>query len=486
VRSLFIRIFLWFWAATVLLVAVLLGTVYLTEPDVQTPHWRSLTRSFLNLYTKDAASIYELHGCAGVKSFFERQQPFPELEKMGVLTDAAGHNLCGADPAATTAQFAHEASSLSYSLFRRGSTSSLTATSARGPSGKQYVVLLDLPHFRPPPRFAVPAKTWVLRILAVLVTAGLVCYGLARHFATPVRHLRAVAKRFASGDLKARVGKDPVFRRRDEVAELGREFDDMARRIEELVTQQEQLLQSQRRLLGDISHELRSPLTRLALASGLLQRKVGEDARPLLNRIDRESERLNMLIGQLLTLARLDVGPVPEVTELIDLHALLQDVVNDAAFEAVSRNVEIEFHAHPGCVLQGVRDLLRSAFENVLRNAVRYTAAGTAVKVDLECTAKTVSVTVSDQGPGVPEEDLPHIFEAFYRVAEARDRQSGGTGLGLAIAERTVRLHGGAVGALNRPKGGLSVCMTFPSSHMVKADTLVAGDAAAVGTTRAE
>jgi two-component system sensor histidine kinase CpxA len=302
----------------------------------------------------------------------------------------------------------------------------------------------------------------VLRIFALLVTAGLVCYGLARHFAAPVRRLRAVARRFASGDLKARVGHDPLLKRRDEVAELGRDFDDMAKRIEQLVTRQEELLQSQRRLLGDISHELRSPLTRLALASGLLQRKVSEDARPLLSRIDRESERLNNLIGQLLTLARLDVGPIPETMETIGFNGLLQDVVNDAAFEADSRNVQIEFVACENCELRGVRDLLRSAFENVLRNAVRYTAAASAVKVELECNSKLLSVTVSDHGPGIPDEDLPHIFEPFYRVAEARDRQSGGTGLGLAIAERTVRLHGGSVEALNRPKGGLSVCMTFP------------------------
>lgn len=486
-RSLFIRIFLWFWAATVLLVAVLLGTVYLTEPDVQTPHWRSLTRSFLDLYSQDAAARYEQRGCAGLREFFDRQEPFPELGKRGVLTDTSGHNLCGAEVLSSKAQFAREASRMPYSLFRRGDNSSLTATRVNGPSGKMYILLLDLPHFRPPPRFAVPAKTWLLRILAVLFTAGLVCYGLARHFATPVRRLRAVAKRFASGDLKVRIGNDPLFRRRDEVAELGRDFDDMARRIEELVTKQEQLLFSQRRLLGDISHELRSPLTRLALASGLLQRRVGDDARPLLSRIDRESERLNMLIGQLLALARLDVSPVPEVMEVIDLNALVQDVVNDAAFEAVSRNVEIEFQAHPGCVLKGIRDLLRSAFENVLRNAVRYTAAGTAVKVDLECNAQAVSVTVSDQGPGVPEPDLPHIFQPFYRVAEARDRQSGGTGLGLAIAERTVRLHGGALGALNRPKGGLSICMTFPTNQAAKSSTsLTSGESASVDSVRVE
>jgi two-component system sensor histidine kinase CpxA len=238
----------------------------------------------------------------------------------------------------------------------------------------------------------------------------------------------------------------------------------MAQRIDNLVTRQKKLLDSQRRLLGDISHELRSPLTRLALASGLLQRKVGEDAKPLLSRIDRESERLNVLIGQLLTLARLDVIPKPDVMDVVDLNALIEEIVNDAAFEAVARNVQIEFNAPATCTLQGSGDLLRSAFENVLRNAIRYTVESTAVVVELECNSKLISVTVSDHGPGVPEKDLPHLFEPFYRVAEARDRQSGGTGLGLAIAERTVTLHGGSMDALNRPKGGLSVCMSFPVS----------------------
>lgn len=461
-RSLFIRIFLWFWAATVLLVAVLLASVYLTEPDIQTPHWRTLTRSFLALYGRSAAEIYEQSGCSGLHSLFDREDPFPNLGHRGVLADSTGRNLCGAELQPAVSQLARQASTISYSLFRREPMSSLTATRVNGPSGKSYVLLLDLPRPGPPPRFAVPAETWTVRILALLITAGLVCYGLARHFASPVRRLRAVARRFASGDLRARVGKDPLLKRRDEVAELGRDFDEMAQRIEQLVTRQEQLLQSQRRLLGDISHELRSPLTRLALASGLLQRKVGDDAKPLLSRIDRESERLNALIGQLLALARLDVADAPETTEAIELNALLQDIVNDAAFEALSRNVRIEYVACETCVLKGVKDLLRSAFENVLRNAVRYTAAGSPVKVELECNSKLVSVTVSDHGPGIPEEHLPHIFEPFYRVAEARDRQSGGTGLGLAIAERTVRLHGGAVEALNRPKSGLSVCMTFP------------------------
>jgi signal transduction histidine kinase len=460
VRSLFIRIFLWFWAATVLLDAVLIGTVYLTEPEVQPPHFRSLARSFLALYAKNAVAAYEQSGCAGMNNSIAREDPFPDSNLRRIVTDGSGHGLCGVEAEAALADAARHRPSFSGPLLRRDRTL-VTATHTAGPSGKSYVLLFELPRLRPP-RFAVPASTWALRALALLLTAGIVCYGLARHFAGPVRRFRGVARRFAAGDLKARLGKDPLLKRRDELAELGKEFDEMAQRIEVLVTRQKQLLESQRRLLGDISHELRSPLTRLALASGLLQRKVGEDAKPLLSRIDRESERLNVLIGQLLTLARLDVIPKPDAQEPVDLNGLLEEIVNDAAFEAVARNVQIEFLASSKCVLQGASDLLRSAFENVLRNAIRYTAASTAVVVELECNSKLISVTVNDHGPGVPEKDLPHLFEPFYRVAEARDRQSGGTGLGLAIAERTVRLHGGSMEALNRPKGGLSVCMSFP------------------------
>lgn len=460
-RSLFIRIFLWFWAATVVLDAVFIGTVYLTEPEPQPPHWRSLTRSYLNLYAVDTVTAFESGGCAAMDRLLAEEDPFPGLSPQRLVTDANGKGLCGAESDDALAEIARHSASMGRPLIRRGKTL-LTATQVEGPSGKSYVLLYEWPRLRPP-RFAVPAKTWALRALALLLTAGIVCYGLARHFASPVRRLRGVARRFAAGDLSARVGKDPLVKRRDELAELAKEFDDMAQQIESLVTRQEQLLDSQRRLLGDISHELRSPLTRLALASGLLQRKVSDDAKPLLSRIDRESERLNILIGQLLTLARLDVIPVPDILEPVDLNAILQDLVNDAAFEASGRNVKIELATAGECVLEGSADLLRSAFENVLRNAIRYTAEGTSVSVELACNSGRPSLTVSDHGPGVPEKDLPHLFEPFYRVAEARDRQSGGVGLGLAIAERTVRLHGGSVAAMNRPKGGLSVCVSFPS-----------------------
>lgn len=464
-RSLFIRIFLWFWAATVLLVTVLIGTVYLTEPDATLPRWR-LSHTFLNLYAHDAAVIYDSDGCKAVQAFFDRQEPFPELDLRRNLTDTQGKDLCGETLPLFVRDLAKSAAATNDSKFVREDSKTLVAAPATGPKGVRYVLLFDLPHGRPP-GYAVPLRTWLLRILALLVTAGIVCYGLARYFASPIRRLRSVARRFASGDLTARIGNDPFLKRGDEVSELGKDFDEMARRIEELVTRQEQLLQSQRRLLGDISHELRSPLTRLALASGLLQRRVAPDAIPLLNRIDRESERLNTLIGQLLTLARLDAIPRPEALEPVELKQLLEEIAADAAFEAVGRNVRIDLQAEQACQLEGARELLHSAFENVLRNAIRYTDEGTTVTVELQCSHSSVSITVSDHGPGVPEQDLAHVFEPFYRVAEARDRQSGGTGLGLAITDRTIRLHGGSVEAFNRPKGGLSVCMSFPVSRVV-------------------
>lgn len=444
-----------------MLAAVLAGTVYVTEPYRPPPHWFSLTHRLLQLYGRNVATAYEHHGCEAVGRVLQRDNPFPDFQGHSNFVDASGLNLCGPALQASAVELARRASSSKVDFFRRGEHAGVSATPVLGPSGKKYVLLFEMPPLRPPP-FVFSPRTWALRILALLLTAGLVCYALARYLGFPVRRLRSVARRFASGDLGARVGNDSLLKRGDEVAELAKEFDEMANRIETLITHQEQMLLSQRRLLGDISHELRSPLTRLAVASGLLQRRAGEEAKPLLQRIDRECDRLNTMIGQLLTLARLDAAPAPEATELVDIRELLEHVISDAAFELSSRDVHIELAGPPACFLEGTPELLYSAFENVVRNAVRYTGEGSTINVELACTNRVVSITVNDQGPGVPEKDLEHLFEPFYRVAEARDRKSGGSGLGLAITERTVRLHGGAVEAFNRPKGGLSLSLTFP------------------------
>jgi signal transduction histidine kinase len=181
--------------------------------------------------------------------------------------------------------------------------------------------------------------------------------------------------------------------------------------------------------------------------------------------MERDTERLNEMIDRLLTLARLDMTTTAPEMRPTDLKALVLDIVTDAQWEARERDCRVDLVSDGGCEVQANPDLLRSAAENVIRNAVRYTAAGTAVEVRLEChqgdTGDAAIIRVSDRGPGVPAAELPNIFRPFYRVADARDRQSGGVGLGLAIAERVTRVHGGSIRADNRKGGGLEVVLTL-------------------------
>jgi two-component system sensor histidine kinase CpxA len=268
-----------------------------------------------------------------------------------------------------------------------------------------------------------------------------------------VTKLRAATQELARGNLSARVA--PAFgNRRDELAALATDFDQMAEQIETLVN-------GQRRLLGDISHELRSPLARLNVALELARQRAGAEAATALQRIEREAEMLNEMIGQLLALTRLETHTDAVEKSSFDLVQLVREIVDDAEYEARNRNRSVQFDSPESCNILGNEQLLRRAIENVVRNAVQYTAEGTAIEVKLECGEQAV-ITVRDHGPGVPAETLDKLFRPFYRVDEARDRNSGGTGLGLAIAERAVRLHGGTVEAANLSTAGLLVTITLP------------------------
>ena len=263
------------------------------------------------------------------------------------------------------------------------------------------------------------------------------------------------------GNLSARVGPH-LGGRRDELAAMGHDFDEMASRVETL-------LGAQARLLRDISHELRSPLARLSVALDLARKRAGAAAAGDLDRIEREAKRLNEMIGQLLTLSRResDGGGVAR-PERVALAALVREVAADADFEAQGRGCSVVVGECEECELSGSPSLLRSAVENVVRNAVRYTPEGTAVSITLKCLeakrgeAGEALVAVRDEGAGVPEEALADIFRPFYRIDDSRARETGGAGLGLAITERAVRLHGGTVTATNPPGGGFVVELRFP------------------------
>jgi len=295
-----------------------------------------------------------------------------------------------------------------------------------------------------------------LWILIAVVSSGLVCYPLARYMTRPVVKLRAAAQKLAAGDLSARAGTSES-RRKDEIAELVRDFDSMAGRLQAMV-------KAQSRLWSDISHELRSPLARMSVALELARQRSGPGVSGALERITLESERLNELIGRLLTIAKLDSGDDKIEKTTVHLEELISEVVIDAEFEAQSRQCHVKFAAREDFALLGSATLLRSAIENVVRNAVRYTKEGTNVEISLmdDDRANSALLAIEDSGPGVPPDAVDKIFRPFYRIDDARGRQTGGVGLGLAITERSVLLHGGTVRALNRPEGGLRVEIRLP------------------------
>lgn len=307
--------------------------------------------------------------------------------------------------------------------------------------------------------FRPPHPVWHLvsipGLLAALLISGVVCLGLARYLSAPVRRLRTATQALATGDLGVRVGA--LGLRGDEMGGLSRDFDRMAARLQALI-------EAQKDLLRDVSHELRSPLARLQAALGLARRRTEGRAAEELDRIEREAERLNELIGQILSLTRLAVEVGERVREPVDLASLVDAIARDAAFEAEQSRRHVRVVALDAVSLVGSPELLHSAIENVVRNAVHYTREDTAVEITLAAGAEggEAVITVRDHGPGVGEAHLQRIFEPFFRASESRDRASGGYGLGLAIARRAVESHGGTIDARNEPDGGLRVTIRLP------------------------
>ena len=296
-----------------------------------------------------------------------------------------------------------------------------------------------------------------IRIAIALLLSSLFCFGLSWYLVKPMKLLRSASKSIAEGHLETRVAQ-AIGHRGDELESLGIDFDYMADRIQTLVS-------TQQNLLNDVSHELRSPLARLQVAVGLAQQKVGNNISNELERIELETTRLNDLLGQVLTLARLDSGVIDQQDDYVDLVALLEDIAVDANFEAANANKHVLVEYNSNCSVQANLSLLHRALENIVRNAVKYTAQDTMVKIRLsalESSVQRVLIEICDYGDGVPESALPRLFEPFFRVATARDRSSGGYGLGLAIAKRAISAHQGSVTAHNREGGGLCVSIELP------------------------
>jgi len=319
-----------------------------------------------------------------------------------------------------------------------------------GPDGEEYRLL-----FASAPITIFGILMWPGTGVAVasiaIFAAAVMSLLLARYVSSPIVSLQKASRSLAAGALDTRVGV-PFTRRGDEVGTLARDFDAMAERIQELVTAKETLLR-------DVSHEFRSPLARIRMALALAERRAGEASRPDLARIEREAERLDALVGQVMTLTRLRTTNAPP-RDIVRLDTLIGEVVDDARFEYPDGNLE---YAPPGEVLvRGDAEGLKSAIENVVRNAMTYGDRTQPTEVRLDTRRNLATIRVLDRGPGVPAPELERIFEPFYRTDKSRDHRQDGQGIGLAITARVTELHGGKVAARNRAEGGLEIAIELP------------------------
>jgi two-component system sensor histidine kinase CpxA len=468
-RSLFLKIFLWFGLVMVVANVASFVTGILTERRSQFPRQSPMAQTFA-LYAESAVEVFERDGQTALAAYLERVEHASNIH--AVLFDSLGNEVSGRSvPDGVLNSISRVTEESPYVFyFLPQQQRPIAAHFVRGPRGVTYVLAGELPRPDfpgPPPRLGEPGSfAFGLRMitrsfLPVLLVGGLFCIWLARYLSTPIVELRAATHELSAGNLSARVNRK-LLKRRDEIGNLGRDFNVMAGRIESLVG-------AQRRLLGDISHELRSPLARQGVALGLARRAAGPQATPALDRIGREAERLNEMIGHLLALSKIESSADGLDVSRIDLTSLVQGVAEDADFEARDRDRAVKLIKHEALKTSGVPGLIRSAIENVVRNAVRYTAAGT--QVDISLTAETVAdeqyavINVRDHGQGVPEGSINEIFRPFYRVEDDRDRRTGGTGLGLSIAARAVHLHHGTIEASNASDGGLIVEIRLPISE---------------------
>ena len=427
------------------------GAITLVNRTVQTEPLNRQMQSFaddiMNVQSETAAQIYNAEGIEGLNRFLDRLQISKRIMRVG-LFNSKGEQIAGESFEENTENVFKNSLSSDKTEIDRSNANSLFAKKTELSSG-ETVVLVTLwkrPNFN---GYFYPSERQFYRLLAIVFIAGLFSYSLARYLTSPIAELRMATQKFANGDLQTRVG-EKIGKGRDEISNLARDFDEMAERIETLVT-------SEKRLTQDISHELRSPLARLNVALELAKGKANPETMPQIERIETESFRLNEMISQLLTLSKLETNSQSFDKTEVNLTKVFEQVAADADFEANAKNKSVKILQNDQVKVFGNEILLRSAIENVIRNAVRYTPENTSVEISLKEENKNARIVIRDFGEGVPEEDLEKLFRPFYRVQTARDRKTGGIGLGLAIAERAVNAHHGLIKAKNLEKGFIVV-----------------------------
>lgn len=450
-RSLLLKIFLWFWV-TVILTGISLVLTIMLEPRGVPAQWHSTLAETARFSGTIAVQTLEREGAPAASAYLNRLARDTYLK--ACLFDMWGTVIAG-NGCETFQMIASRVTSLNTSEFGMNFGIARVALILNGNSGRKYIFATELPAG---PRAAVGFNrfTFFMQWGVALLVSGFVCYLLTSYLTAPILRLREASQQLAAGDLSTRASST-ITPRQDELGDLVRDFDAMASRIEDLVSRQ-------RQLISDVSHELRSPLARLGVALDLGRQRKGHDA--AFDQMEQDMALLNEMIGRLLTIAKLDVSARQVPMLRVDLTELVSQVARDASFESHALQGGVRLTAEGQCFVRGNAELLHSAIENVVRNGIHYTRPGTPVEVSLliehQSKRSFARLAIRDFGPGVPESELGNIFRPFYRVTEARDRQSGGVGLGLAIADRVVRTHGGTIQARNAMPPGLLVEILLP------------------------
>jgi two-component system sensor histidine kinase CpxA len=466
-RGLFFKIFVIFWIAQSLI--FIISTALIVQHRFPRPDFLmdSLFSSLQN-QGRERVDAFEAGGCVPLKAYVATHG------QSIAITDEAGSNICPGMPELASGK--GDATRFpDHIVGRQVEQHYVWSVPVISATNKRYVFMFAPPRLAPPHaalphgpdghdplpdllHFAFP------QLPVAIAVGGATTFVLVLLFTRPLVKLRKAARELARGNLRTRVS-EPVsqsrFFRGDEFQALVHDFNHMAERLESLVG-------AQQLLLRDVSHELRSPLARLNVALELAREDADPDTEveTHLDRIERETERLSKLIGQLLTLSSMEAMNEVNDFEPVVLNETIHQMIPDAVYEAQQRQCTVSFYPEAECVILGNRELLYRAVENVLRNAIRYTEENSEVEIRLDAVTEgngsVAVIEISDRGPGIPERELRSIFQPFYRVDRARSAETGGFGVGLAIAERAVKLHHGEMRALNRAGGGTTVRMSFP------------------------
>jgi len=443
-RSLFAKTLLWFLATTAVAIG---GIIVATALSFNSSEPRAPLGMLMNVQVDEARQAYETGGREALSAVLTKFQQITQMQV--IFTDAQGVDLLTNKPHPDLIRRPRRGR-WRFPFFMGGGPPIL----ARQDPSRQYWLFLINPRNNWTYFFLQPQHMLIFALVILL------CYGFAYHLTSPVRRLRAAVDCFGRGDFSARAATN----RSDEIGQLSKSFNQMADRIQTL-------LAAEHRLLLDISHELRSPLARLGVAIELA--RSGEDREHMLNRIQKEADRLNELVTELLEVTRAEGDPTKRKTETVRLDELLADLVYDSLLEAKAKDCTLLLKAPAAVALPGDEELIRRAVENVIRNAIRYAPQNSPIEIDLRQDGVMARISVRDYGPGVPEESVARIFDPFYRVDTDRNRASGGVGLGLAIARRSVELHNGKLQAQNA-NPGLLVTIDLPIAAGVETPSATA------------